>query len=139
MLKKFTIFVAFALLAVFAMADSAAKGTPLPAGGGEPGKAYMDYCKAITSGDMAALKKLVTADQVQSMDDPMFAKMFPMMQSMHAKDIKITGGTISGTGATLNADGKDGATGGPSKGTITMALEGKQWKVKEDSWKSEAK
>jgi hypothetical protein len=31
----------------------------------------------------------------KQMDDPEFKKMFPMIQSMQAKDIKITGGTMS--------------------------------------------
>jgi hypothetical protein len=139
-LKRFTFFVALSMLIAIGFAVMAAepKPTALPAGGGEPGKAYMGYCKAIASGDMAALKKLVTADQVKSMDDPTFAKMFPMMQSMHAKDIKITGGTMTATAATLNAEGKDSG-GAVAKGTISMVLEDKLWKVKEDSWKSEMK
>jgi len=116
--------------------QSAATGKPLPPDGGDLGKAYMEYCRAIKAGDMAALKKVVSADRAKEMDDPEFAKMFfPMIQSIMAKDIKITGGTIAGNQATLNAQGKDEMTGGVSKGTISMVLEGTQWKVAEDSWK----
>lgn len=145
MLKKIVVFSLFVVLSCCAAslmaADQAkpAAGKALPAGGGEPGKAYMDYCKAMTSGDMAALRKLVSADRAKGMDDPDFKKMFPMIQSMMAKNIKITGGTMSATEATLNAEGTDPMGGGTSKGTISMVMEDKQWKVKEDSWKSEAK
>jgi hypothetical protein len=113
-----------------------AKATPLPADGGAPGKAYMEYCKAITAGNMDALRKLVSADRAKQMDDPEFKKMFPMIQSMQAKEIKITGGTMSGNTATLNATGKDSMGGGVSTGTIDMVMEDNQWKVKQDSWKS---
>ena len=117
-------------------ADATAKPTPLPADGGAPGKAYMEYCKAITAGNMDALRKLVSADRAKQMDDPEFKKMFPMIQSMQAKDIKITGGTMTGNAATLNVTGKDSMGGGVSTGTIDMVMEDNQWKVKQDSWKS---
>jgi hypothetical protein len=113
-----------------------ANATPLPADGGAPGKAYMEYLKAIQGGNMDALKKLVSADRAKQMDDPEFKKMFPMIQSMQAKNIKITGGSIAGNQATLNATGTDSMGGGTATGTIGMVMEGNQWKVQQDSWKS---
>jgi hypothetical protein len=110
--------------------------TPLPADGGAPGKAYMEYTKAIQAGNMDALKKLVSSDRAKQMEDPQFKQMFPMIQSMQAKDIKITGGSIAGKEAILNAQGTDSMGGGTSTGTIDMVQEGDQWKVKQDSWKS---
>lgn len=139
-MKKILVFSFLLLLISFAgIVLAADAGKALPADGGDPGKAYMAYHKAIVSGDLDSLKKLVTAEQVKSMDDPDFKKMFPMMQSMTAKDIKITGGTMNGNAATLNAEGTDPMGGGKTKGTIQMVLEDKQWKVKEDSWKGEMK
>ncbi len=85
---------------------------------------------------MDVLKKLVPSDRAKQMDDPEFAKMFPMIQSMMASDIKLTGGTMTGKEANLTAEGKDGMTGGVTKGEIHMILEDKQWKVEKDSWKS---
>ncbi len=117
-------------------AATTAKATPLPADGGAPGKAYMEYVKAIQTGNVDALRKLVSEDRGKQMDDPEFKKMFPMIQSMQAKDIKITGGTIAGNTATINAAGTDSMGGGASTGTIDMVMEGNQWKVKQDSWKS---
>lgn len=137
--KLFLVLSLLCLIAAFAVAADTAKSTSLPAGGGEPGKAYMDYCKAIEKGDMVALRKLVSAERAKQMDSADFKKMFPMIQAMMAKDIKITGGSMTATDATLNATGKDSMGGGESTGTISMVLEDKQWKVKEDSWKSSMK
>jgi hypothetical protein len=120
-------------------AEAAEKPTTLAADGGEPGKAYMEYCKAMKDGKMDALKKLVTSDRAKQMDDPEFAKMFPMIQSMMANDIKVTGGTMTSKEANLTAEGKDGMTGAVAKGEIHMVLEDKQWKVEKDSWKSDMK
>lgn len=116
-----------------------AAGTALPADGGEPGKAYAAYCKAMTSGDMKALKTLVSAERAKQMDDPDFAKMFEMIQAMMAKNIKVTGGTMSANEATLNAEGTDSMGGGKATGTISMVLEDKHWKVAKDSWTSGSK
>lgn len=113
-----------------------ANATPLPADGGAPGKAYLEYLKAIQSGNLDTLRKFVSSDRAQQMDDPEFKKMFPMIQAMQAKNIKITGGSIAGNQATLNAQGTSSLGGGTSIGSIDMVLEGNQWKVQKDSWKS---
>jgi len=126
-------------LQVTIAADEPEKPTTLPAGGGEPGKAYMDYSKAMVDGKMDTLRKLVSSERAKQMDDPDFAKMFPMIQSMMAKDIKVTGGTMTSKEANLTAEGKDGMSGALTQGEIHMVLEDKQWKVEKDSWKSEMK
>ena len=113
------------------------KGTPLPAGGGEPAKAYLAFDKAVGKGDMTAVKNGVAADQRKSFDDPDFKKMFPLMQALRAKNVKITGGTIDGSTATLLATGKDDS--GTTNGKITMVLEGGAWKVQNEEWKSGSK
>ena len=119
--------------------EEAEKPTTLPADGGEPGKAYMEYCKAMTDGKMDILKNLVSSDRAKQMDSPDFKEMFPMIQSMMAKDIKVTGGTMTSKEANLTAEGKDSMGGSVTKGEIHMVLEDKQWKVEKDSWKSETK
>jgi hypothetical protein len=134
---KRILFVFVSLLAACTFAIAAdEKPTNLPADGGEPGKAYMDYCKAMKDGNKDALKKLVSMERAKQMDSPDFAEMFPMIQSMVAKDIKITGGTMTSKEANLTAEGKDAMSGGVTKGEIHMVLEDKQWKVEKDSWKS---
>ena len=141
MLKKVSL-LTFVLLATFTLtifAADAEKPQTLPADGGEPGKAYIEYTKAMKDGKLDVLKKLVSSDRAKQMEDPEFPKMFSMIQSMMAKDIKITGGTMTSKEANLTAEGKDGMTGEAAKGEIHMILEDKQWKVEKDSWKSEMK
>jgi hypothetical protein len=53
---------------------------------------------------------------------------------MQAKDIKVTGGTMSDT-ATLNARARYHGWQ-VTTGTIDLVMEDNQWKVKQDSWKS---
>src|SRR2546430_6299729 len=79
------------------------KGKPLPAGGGEPAKAYFAFDKAVRAGDMAAVRRGVSAEQEKEMSSEDFKKMFPLMQALRAKNVKITGGTIDGDTATLLA------------------------------------
>jgi hypothetical protein len=124
-------------IAAVSVPKVALKGTPLPAGGGDPAKAYLAFDKAVAKGDMAAVKNGVTAEQRKSMDDPDFKKMFGLMQALRAKNVKITGGTIDGNTATLLATGKDDS--GTTTGTITMIKEGGAWKVQQEEWKSGSK
>ncbi len=105
----------------------------LPADGGDPGKAYMQYFKAMDTGDLAALRKLVVAEDAKMMDSPEFKEAFPIMKSMHAREIKILSGKSDGKVAVLEATGKD-PDGKTSKGTLMMLMEGKEWKVKNDAW-----
>ena len=117
-----------------AAGPEALKGTQLPPGGGDPGKAYMAYTKVLAAGDLKALRRALAADRANSLDDPDFKKMFPMIQAMQAKNIKVTGGAVDGATATLLAAGKDGDA--TSHGTIAMVREGGAWKVSKESWKT---
>src|ERR1051326_369022 len=118
-------------------ADAASlKGTQLPAGGGDPGKAYMAYTKVLAAGDLKGLRKALAADRVKTLDDPDFKEMFPMIQAMQAKNIKVTGGAVDGDTATLLATGKDGDA--TTNGTITMVRESGAWKVAKESWKTKS-
>jgi len=115
-------------------AEAKLAGTPLGAGGGDPGKAYLAYTKILAGGNIAAVKKAVTAARAKQMDDPDFKQMFPLVQAMEPKKIKITGGAMNGDKATLTATGD--SEGAPAKGTIEMVREGGAWKVDKESWKS---
>lgn len=109
-------------------------GKPLPAGGGEPGKAYEKYRKALFAGDLETLRTLVSAERAADMDKPEFKEMFPLIQEMMPKNIRITGGAIDGDKATLKVDASTKEE--KSTGTITMVREGGQWKVQKESWSS---
>lgn len=113
----------------------ALKGTPLPAGGGEPGKAYLAYLKVMASGDMKAfLGSVAAARAKEASSDPDFKKLFPMLQAMQPKGVKVTSGAVNGNTATLLVTGKDDNQ--VSNGTITMVKEGNAWKVEREEWKT---
>jgi hypothetical protein len=109
------------------------KANPLPAGGGDPGKAYLQYIQAFESGDFATLKKRMTAEEAKTIDTPEFKLMYPTMKALHTKEIKIDGGRSDGKVAILYAVGKD-PNGKNSKGTLTLLMEDKEWKVQDDAW-----
>ena len=110
------------------------KGTPLPAGGGDLGKTYLAFTKSIAAGDMNAVKNGVSAERAAQMNTPDFKEMFPLIQAMQPKDIKVTGGAVDGDSATLNATGV--SDGDKATGTISMVREGGKWKVAKESWSS---
>jgi hypothetical protein len=111
------------------------KGTPLPAGGGEPGKAYNAYLKLLAGGDMKAFLGGVTAARAnEASSDPDFKKLFPLLQAMQPKGVKIVSGAIDGNNATLLTTGKDDDQ--TSNGTITMVKEAGLWKVEKEEWKT---
>jgi hypothetical protein len=126
----------FDLPVLAAKAEPAAplKGVALPADGGEPAKAYARHRKAVAAGDLKALKATVSTARAKEMDTPDFKQMFPLIQQMQPKNVKITGGSVDGETATLLATAKDGKE--VSTGSITMVREGGAWKVEKESWKS---
>jgi hypothetical protein len=110
------------------------KGTRLPAGGGEPGQAYSAYRRVLIAGNIPALKKSVAKERQRDFDDPDFSKMFPVIQAMQPKNVKITAGSIDGDTATLLAEAKDEHE--TSTGTITLVREAGMWKVSKENWSS---
>ncbi|HEV7921804.1 MAG TPA: hypothetical protein VGR02_13525 [Thermoanaerobaculia bacterium] len=112
------------------------KGTPLPAGGGDPGKAYDAYRKALLGGNIPALRRSVVAEHVKDMDNPDFKDQLKMIQAFQPKNVKVTGGAVDGDTATLLATARDGNES--SNGTITMVREGGAWRLSKESWRSKA-
>jgi hypothetical protein len=110
------------------------KGTPLPAGGGDIGKAYLAFTRSTAAGDMNAVRNGASAERAAQMNTPDFKEMFPLIQAMEPKDIKVTGGAVDGDTATLIASGT--TDGDKANGTISMVREGGKWKVAKESWSS---
>ena len=110
------------------------KGKMLPAGGGEPGKAYEAYRKVLLAGNIAGLKKAVSKDRAKDMDDPDFPKMLPLVQEMTPKTVKITAGSVDGGTAILLTEAKE--KGETSTGKITLVKESGAWKIAKEEWKS---
>jgi hypothetical protein len=109
------------------------KGNPLPADGGEPAKAWQAYRKAMAAGDIAAIRKVISAEHMKDTDDPDFKKMLPLMKEMQPKKVRITRGSVDGDTATLLVENLDEKN---SAGTVTMRREGGQWKLVQESWKT---
>lgn len=104
------------------------EGTALPAGGGDPGKAYLAYVKALQKPDIKALKSLTTADNQGSFDlweDKDFLK---LARSMELKEAKVTSGLQKGSIAALEVTGKN-FDGDAMGGRIYLRQEGGAWKV----------
>ncbi len=110
------------------------KGKPLPAGGGDPAKAYLAYLKTIQGGNAAQIRKAVSSERSKSISDKDLKELIPMLQAMAPKNLKITGGAVDGDKATLLATSKDGEE--TMNGTITMVKESGAWKVEQESWKN---
>jgi hypothetical protein len=104
-------------------------GTPLPAGGGDPGKALMATLQAIQSGDLAKIKAVsnpAKLGEIQKAEKSGEAKeMVEMMKAFTPKITKIPGGSIDGDSAVLDFIGEE--DGAPIKGTVTMSRSGGKW------------
>lgn len=109
-------------------------GKPLPADGGEPAKAYHAYRAHIKKGDIANLRKSLTAERAKETETPEFKEMFELVQAMQPASVTITGGSVDGETATLLVTSKE--NGSNSKGTVTLVRQGGAWKVSKESWKT---
>jgi hypothetical protein len=107
-------------------------GTPLPAGGGAPGAAYMAMHKAALAGDVNAMIRLATKERAAEMEksrkQPEFAGMIELIKAMEPAEVHVDSGQANATKAELQVAGKesDGAT---MKGTATLLMEGGAWKI----------
>lgn len=111
-------------------------GTPLPPDGGDPGKAFREYEKAIESGRLEELKKYLVPEQARKLDDPQAANMLGLMKMMRAKDVKIVKGLLQGNRAILTVEGKDPVSNGKIEGTVRMLKLKDRWVLEKESWTS---
>ncbi len=107
-----------------------AKGTKLPADGGEPGKDYMAYVKAVHKKDGATIRKM--AEVPPGTSDKDFKGQMEMAAAMTPTDQKIMSGTINKDTAVLKVTGK--LEGKKQYGTISMQKKGGVWKIKKEEW-----
>jgi hypothetical protein len=111
-------------------------GTPLPPDGGDPGKAFREYEKAMESGKPQELKKHLAPEQARKLDDPQAANMLGLMKMMRAKDVKIVKGVLQGNRAILTVEGKDPVSNAKTEGTVRMLKLKDQWVLEKESWTS---
>jgi len=122
-------------------APPAPTGKPLPAGGGDPGKAFLANLDAMKKGDVDAMLATASkeqADQIRAeRNNPEFGAMIEMMKAFAPKTIQITGGQDFGDRAELTLTGTDEA-GDPMTGTAKLVKEDGAWKVEKTSMKSKS-
>jgi hypothetical protein len=118
------------------MTVDASSGTKLPAGGGDPGKAYLAFDKAARAGNFAEMKKAASSKRpMPDMSAEEQQQMIEMMKLMRPASVKVTGGFVSGDHATLNVDAVDPDSKQKMHGTIEMEKESGSWRLLAEKWK----
>lgn len=108
-------------------------GKKLPAGGGEPGKAYMTYHKAVQNKDINTVRKLApAAEQDKNLTDKEINEILEFMAQLSPKNLKITEGYVKDKRAVLYLTGT--VEGEKQYGTAEMILKEGTWRVLKDSW-----
>jgi hypothetical protein len=111
-------------------------GQPLPAGGGDPGKAYTAYIEALAKGNVDGVKAVLTEGRswqfAWATDETEIAKALES-EALH-KPVRVTvsGGWIDGDRAQIRVEGP-GRLGGTFSGRVMMVREGGRWKVDEQN------
>lgn len=109
-------------------------GEPLPAGGGDPGRAYLKWVEAVHIGTLDALRSIVPpemAEQLDSISAEEVQEQIEFMQFMTPTDVKVLGGSTDGEIATLDIEGM--IEGETVTGKITMTRMGEFWMPTESS------
>ena len=111
-------------------------GDPLPPDGGEPGRSYMEYDRAIATGNVGVLKKYApNAEAAKQLESPDSKQVLEMMKSMRPTGIRILKGFINDDRATLYLEGNDSMSSGTVTGTIRMVRVKGIWRIEKESWK----
>jgi len=104
-------------------------GTPLPAGGGDPGKAVLAHFAAIEKNDFKALKATAQPEQRAMMEAAEKSgeakEMFEMMRAMSPRKVKLVGGTVDGDDAIVDFEAVE--DGKPVKGYAEVVRVGGVW------------
>ncbi|HEY8131492.1 MAG TPA: hypothetical protein VII12_06335 [Thermoanaerobaculia bacterium] len=109
------------------------KGTTLPADGGAPGQAWREFDKAMSAGDVAGIKKHLTAEGAGKFDQ--FKDLLDLMQGSRGVNAKVMGGLINADKATLQLKGSPATLAElTGSGTVTMVKENGAWKVAGEEW-----
>lgn len=111
--------------------DPKTGGTKLPPGGGEPGKAYFAYQQAVQKKDVAAIRKLKSAD-MPDMSDKDIREALELMAAMSPSKITISEGYVKGDDAVLYVTGLE--DGQKRYGTVRMSRVGGEWQPSNEKW-----
>lgn len=110
------------------------RAKPLPAGGGDPGAAYLAYNKALRSADIQALARVdSTLEKASEKEKQAIRELLPGLVPMLPGAVKVLGGRSDGTVAVLDLQAV--VMGQPTKGTAHMILSSGRWMYLRDIWK----
>jgi hypothetical protein len=119
-----------------ALVDLKEPGQPLPAGGGDPGKAYAAYVAALAKGDVETVKASMTESRgwvfAWAEDEKEIAKALETEALHKPVSVKVLGGWIDGDRAQIRVEGP-GRLGGTYSGRVMMIKDGGRWKVDEQN------
>jgi hypothetical protein len=106
-------------------------GKALPQDGGEPGRVYRAYLKAIKDKDIVALRKMAPAQKPEISDDEL-REMMEFMAALTPKDPVITRGYTKGDRAVLYLEGA--LEGEKQFGTVELVMKGNVWSILKEHW-----
>ncbi len=106
-------------------------GEALPRDGGEPGKAYAAYLRAVRDKDIPTLRMLAPVDE-QEVSERELRQMLDFMTAISPSDAKITRGYIRGERAVLYLEGI--LNGEKQYGTVELVRKERIWKVAKEHW-----
>jgi len=109
----------------------ASNGTALPPEGGAPGQAYRAYHEAWRTGDVAAILRLRSPDEVASEKE--VKALVELTAASMMTEVSVVGGYVRATRATVRAEGT--RPGGPrGEGTVELSEEDGVWHVLGENW-----
>lgn len=106
-------------------------GTRLPTDGGEPGKAYLRYHKALLNRDIDTVRSLAPEPDAPMTQEEM-QKAIEFMSEFTPKDTAITEGYVREDRAVLYLTGT--LDNEKNYGTVEMIRKGGAWKIRKESW-----
>jgi len=102
------------------------------AAGSPQAAVYRAYEKAVQSGEIEALKKVVSAEAAEQLSGPDAEEMMGFMTLFLPKNVEFLKVTVEGESVVLNVSGE--LDGERVEGSIEFVLEEGQWKVAGSSW-----
>jgi hypothetical protein len=108
-------------------------GSVLPAGGGEPGAAYLVWNAACLEGDPEVLKQLLPPEEAAELDGEYAEEALEFILMMTPSEVTVVGGVLFEDEAELEIEGlMDGARG---HGKVTMVQHGELWVETATKWR----
>jgi hypothetical protein len=106
-------------------------GKRLPADGGEPGQAYLQWDAAVQKRDLATIRRLKPASMPDASDEAL-RKTLAVLAEMSPKEIKLVEGFQKGDLAALYLTGSE--DGQKQYGTVRMEKSGGVWRAVDQKW-----